>query len=384
MNNIEKIVPKILARGLMALRERMVLPRLVNADFNEEARKKGDTIDVPFSTEKQVKDVVPSHEHPAPSGTTTKTIPIKLDEWKQTDFYLTDKDMTKIDANKTFIPMEMQEAINALARYANGFIHSQYKRVYGFVGTPGVTPFGSSGDAAGVRGATQSRKVLNAQQAPKSNRVGVLDFDAEAEALALAQFSDAEKIGSSDVKVDGEIGKKYGIGWFSDDQVLTHSAGSLTGAPAVQGANAVGAETVVVATATGEAINLVEGDIITFAGDSQTYAVTEDLNVGASATGSLSITPGLKQATTGGEAIAVKGDHVVNLVFQRDAFAFAQRPLVTEATTSGNQIFTMTDPQTGISLRLEITRQHKQTVWEFDILFGAALVENAKATRLVG
>jgi hypothetical protein len=77
---------------------------------------------------------------------------------------------------------------------------------------------------------------------------------------------------------------------------------------------------------------------------------------------------------------------VVNLVFHRDAFAFANRPLV--ATTLdvqlGNQIIAMTDPQTGVTLRLEVSRQYKQTVWELDILWGAELIRPALAARILG
>ena len=39
-------------------------------------------------------------------------------------------------------------------------------------------------------------------------------------------------------------------------------------------------------------------------------------------------------------------------------------------TGGGSQMMTVTDPDTGLSLRLEVTRQYKQTVWEFDLLWG--------------
>lgn len=44
----------------------------------------------------------------------------------------------------------------------------------------------------------------------------------------------------------------------------------------------------------------------------------------------------------------------------------------------------MQDPQTGIVLRLEVSRQHKQIVWEFDILYGARLVRPELAVRILG
>jgi hypothetical protein len=45
---------------------------------------------------------------------------------------------------------------------------------------------------------------------------------------------------------------------------------------------------------------------------------------------------------------------------------------------------TMVDPLTGLPLRLEIRRQHKQTVWEFDVLYGVKLIRAALASRIAG
>ena len=54
------------------------------------------------------------------------------------------------------------------------------------------------------------------------------------------------------------------------------------------------------AFAAGEAIDLVAGDIVTFAGDPQGYVVGADLSVGASSTGAVTIEPALKLALAGG------------------------------------------------------------------------------------
>ena len=40
-NDISAAMPKILARGLMSLREQTVMPRLVNGDFSSDAAQKG-------------------------------------------------------------------------------------------------------------------------------------------------------------------------------------------------------------------------------------------------------------------------------------------------------------------------------------------------------
>jgi murein DD-endopeptidase MepM/ murein hydrolase activator NlpD len=387
-NNLSTIMAKILARGLMNLREQAVMPRLINGSYSAEAAQFGKTIDVPVPTARQAQDVTPSNVPPAPADNTPALVQIPLNKWKKSDFYLTDQDVLEIDRQKHFLPMTTQEAIRSLANQVNADILAEYKGVYGFAGTPGTTPF-----AASTQAATDARKVLHAQLAPRSDRRAVLNFDAEANALSLSAFQDVDKAGDTGVKREGEIGRKFGMDWFSDDQIPTHASTALSaGAATVNGAHAAGAGstdggrtgTVSINKATNPS-NLVKGDILSFAGDSQTYTVLADVTLAVGNT-SVQIAPALKSAKAGGEAVSLKASHVVNLAFHRDAFAFANRPLAasTQDLKLGNEILSMTDPQTGISLRLEVSRQYKQVVWEFDILYGVKLVRPELACRIAG
>lgn len=380
-NSLDNIMPKILARGLLALREQAVMPRLVNGDYSTEAAQKGKTIDVPIPSAQQASDVTPAPVYSSAPSNTPGVVQVQLNNWKKSNFYLTDKEMVEIDRNAHFMPMQVSEAIRALANVVNENILNEYKGVYGFAGTEGVTPFAST-----VTGATDSRKVLNQQRAPRTNRRGVLDYDAEANALALSPFSDADKIMSAQVKIEGEIGRKFGLDWVADDAVPTHVAGSLsTPGAVVASAAAAGASSIKISSASAQG-NILKGDIFTIAGDTQTYVVQQTVSaVTSGAQFAISFDPPLKAAVSS-EAITIKKTHVVNLVFHRDAFAFANRPLVqsTQDMALGSRIMSMTDPQTGITLRLEVSRQYKQVTWEFDILWGAKLVRPELAARLAG
>lgn len=371
-------MPKILARGLLALREQAVMPRLVNGDYSTEAAEKGDTIDVPIPTAQAASDVTPAPTYSSAASASPGKVQVQLNNWKKTNFYLSDKDMVEIDRNAHFMPMQMSEALRALANVVNEDLHAEYLGVYGYTGTAGTTPFAST-----VTGATNSRKILNQQRAPRTSRRGVLDFDAEANALALAPFADADKTLSADVKIEGEIGRKYGIDWVADDAVVTHTKGTAASA-AVGSTTAIGASSIDI-DGTGVLGTLTLGDIFTIAGDSQTYVVKATVTL-TSAGVATTIDPPLKVIASANSVVTVKATHVVNLVFHRDAIAFANRPLVasTQDMALGSQILSMTDPQTGITLRLEVSRQYKQVTWEFDILWGGKLVRPELATRLAG
>ncbi|MBU0650323.1 hypothetical protein KKC59_00275, partial [bacterium] len=229
----------------------------------------------------------------------------------------------------------------------------------------------------------------NDQKAPRDNRRLVLDFDAEAEALALAQFADLEKTGDQAVKIQGELGRKYGFDMFTDDQIQTHIAGVPGGTPLVNDSGSaltVGSKAVPVDGLTVTTGNYKQGDIITFAGDSQTYVITADAVANGSGEVIINIEQGLVIVPANDAAVTLKASHVVNLGFHRDAFALAMRPLLQNTIdySLGNSMLSMQDPVTGLVLRLEVSREHKRTRWSFDALWGVKLVRPQLACRLAG
>lgn len=377
-NTITNILPKILARGLLALREQAVMPRLVNLDYSNESAQKGDTIDVPIPSSLTVSDTVPSNVLEAPADSAPTKVQISLNNWKKVNFHLTDKQLVDIDKNEHFIPMQMSEAVRALSNQINLTVLQEFKGVYGFVGTSGTTPFGSN-----VTDATNARKVLNQQLCPRDNRRMVLDFDAEANALALAEFQRVNESGDIGVKREGEIGRKFGFDIFTDDQVVTHTAGG-SGTPLVNGALAVGDTSVAIDGMSGTS-GFVVGDVVTFAGHAQTYAITVAPNASSGAQ-TVTVSPAIKAIVADNASVTKKASHTVNLAFHRDAFALAMRPLTSETAGDayGNNIVSMTDPVTGLSMRLEVYRQYKQVVYELDALWGVKLIRPEYAVRIAG
>ena len=320
-NTLTNILPVITARALRVLREQCVMPRLVLTDIKLDPAVKGTKIpfEVPATAVQYA--VSPAATPVTPANLTPGVRNLDLDQWYARNFHLSDNDLTKIEADKAFIPMQMQDAINVLANGVNSHIFSKYKGVYGYVGTAGTTPFATNANAI-----TAARKVLLKQACPNEpdNMRCVLDLVAEEQGLNLPPFADASQ-GDASVKIRGQLGQKYGFGFFSDNSVPTHTAGTAAGvvtAGALAAAKTSLTSTLVLTDA-GGALALLEGDIITIAGDTQTYVVTADA-AGAGATNVI-VAPGLQIALLGGDVVTIKADHVVNLAFHRNAFAFAQR-----------------------------------------------------------
>lgn len=387
-NTIDDIMPKILAKGLDVLRSRAVMPRVVNNSYSRDAARKGDTINIPDTASIGTRDVTPGVTDPTPVDSTRRTLPLTLDKWRQSDpFHLTDREMNEIDRNAAFIPQRVGEAAEALAVYMNQQLLNEYKKVYRTAGSVSDIPFSSG--AGGISSASGARKELNFGKAPLTNRRGVLDFEAEASALDLDAFRSADQIFSKEVIMEGEIGRKLGIDWVADDDVPSHTT-SAAGTILVD--NVAGYSPPSDTSLKEQTIHIDgvttapdEGDVFSFAGHSGNYVVKSVANA-ALPDIDVTFAPALREAIVDNEAITFVASHKVNLVFHRDAFAFATRPLVSQTIdlALGNRILSFTDPRTGLTLRLEVKREHKQVVWEFDVLFGVLCVRPETAVRLLG
>ena len=386
-NSLSNIMPKILSRGLLALRERCVLPRLVNMDYGSEAAQKGTTIDVPVSTAIAVADVSPSNVLPAPGDTTPSLVQIQLDKWKKnTPFHLTDKELVEVDRNSHFVPMQVGEAIRGLANQVNQDIFSEYTGVGNLTNV--------AGDDIAIADIIDARKLLNQSNCPNDDRVMVVNHACEATLLGIAGFQQWNAAGpgaTENIQIRGEIGTRYGFTWFADDDCPLHTGGTSlgVGTPLINGAASVGATTIAIDGVASGSTTLLAGDSFTISGDTTYYSITADNTAASGAHSSVTISPPLQAAAANNAEVtfvdaAAGSTGRVGLAFHRDAFALATRPLMasTSDMAMGSNIMSMTDPQTGLSLRLEVQRQYKQTTWEFDILYGVKCVRPEFACKV--
>ena len=390
-NTLTNIMPKILARGLMALRERCVLPTLVNMDYGTEAAQKGDTINIPIPTASTTEAVTPNHVPTAADDNIFDNVTISLDKWyKNRAFHLTDKELTQVDRNQDYVPMLVGEAMRGIANQINTDLFGLYTSV-GNQANP-------DSSSIAVEDIVEARKLLNQSNCPSDNRVGVINFEAEAALLSIADFTGANTSGDANSRREGEIGRKYGINWFADDSCPLFTSGTAVWAAGnVTGTGTQGSRTLTLTeVAAADTETIVLGDSFTIAGDTTVYSIVGLPAAAAAhtivnaAAFAVTISPGLRSTVTDanvllhGASAAASTVARTGMVFHRDAFALATRPLMASATdlSLGSNMMSMTDPVSGLSLRLEVQRQYKQTTWEFDILYGVGCVRPEYACRL--
>jgi len=378
-NNLEAAIPKILAQGLQGLRENSIMGALVNRNFDTDARQRGSTVDVPIpSAMGEATDVIPNHIPYPAADIKPALVQVKLDQWKKQEFVMTDKDILQVMDG--FQNLQVLEAARSLANAVDKGLLMLYKQIPGIAGTAGQTPFqpevaGSPAPYRGLGAAQEARKVLNRQLAPMSDRRIILDVDAEANATSLPQFISASDSGSVETIREGMIGRKLGFDWYMTQNSLVHVTQAAGTVVTTGTANTVGAKTLTVSGAT---VAPTEGDLFKIAGDPNGYVVGKDATLT-----SWPIFPALKVAAAASTAITVVASHVVNMAFHRDAFALAVRPLL-DIDPIGNRIESFTDNLSGLTMRLEISREYKQTKFCFDVLYGCAVIRPEAACRILG
>ena len=386
-NTLSDLMPRIVARGLLRFREQAILPRLVNSSLSADAARHGDSIRVPMSQPVTATDVAPAAQPQQAAGTAMQVVTVPLDNWKSASFYLTDQEMMQIEAESGFIPLQMSEAITALANAVNETILAQVETAGTVIGAAGEVPFQNVDSPTevwhGANAAVTARKLLNLAAAPKSGRFAVIDYEMEANALGLPQFHDAQRAGSASVPMEGEIGRKYGIDWFSNDLLPRNKDEIATvGVQATVNARATTAELKL-------AFNRVRiGDVVVVGTgqDASEHQITAASTANGGAHATVTVTPAFGARIATSDEVVVKRPYRVGVVMHRDAVALAMRPLAAAGLESGanGQIMSVSDPETGLSLRLEVTRQYKQTMWEFDILWGVKLVRPELVVALHG
>lgn len=164
--------------------------------------------------------------------------------------------------------------------------------------------------------------------------------------------------GKVDVKLDRHLYKQFAM---KDVEFLAH-ANSLSLPSAAEAA-------------------FVKGDVLTIAGSHQTFVVTAD-----TAGSVIPVYPSVVDDIAASTAVTVVGDHPVDLAFTKSAFLIAFRNLEVPEDAAGVNFAQMSDPRTGISLRMLrwYEPRTESTQWKFETLCGLKTVSPERALRLGG
>ena len=369
-NTITAVVPKLVGLMLPKLRAHSVMPRLVNRDFDTLGAQPGSSIDVPIPPTITTSAVTAAATPPSTADITLDTVNVPLSSWNEAPFYMTDKDLMEVEQDK--LPGVVEAALASIIETIDADILEAAQNGHGLADDQGGSVFNAIADV------TAPQKLLNTNKVARGERYCVFQEDAEANLLALEQFTSGDYVtGFPFESGDTSLTPKMGMMWVMDQNVQTHTAGTGNGFLVNNGDGyAVGDKTLTLDTGTG---TILAGDTVTIG--SYNYGVAS----GTSGAGSITLNQGLLEGVADNATVTVidrTGTNIGNVAFHRDSVVFVSRPFQASNAAIASQ--TISDPVSGLSLRLEVTREHKRDRWSIDALYGTKVVRPEGVVKIIG
>ncbi|MAK71779.1 MAG: hypothetical protein CMF19_07015 [Idiomarinaceae bacterium] len=371
-NTITNVVPKLVGLMLPKLRAHSVMPRLVNRDFDTLGAQPGSSIDVPIPPTITTAAVSADKTPPTTSDITLSTVNVPLSSWNEAAFYMTDKDLMEVEADK--LPGVVDSALASIVEKIDQDILEATMNGHGLADNQDASPLSAIAEV------TAPQKLLNKNKVPRGDRFCVFNEDAEANLLALEQFTSGDYVTGFPFEA-GDVGlqPKMGMSWVMSQNVRTHTTGTADANYDLNGAASIGDKTITVDTGSG---TILEGDTVTIG--SYNYGVAS--TVGGSTVTSITLNQGLLEDIADGTSIAVidtgGNTNTGNVAFHRDSVVFVSRPFQASNAAIASQ--TISDPISGLSLRLEVTREYKRDRWSIDALYGTKVVRPEGVVKVIG
>ncbi|MFY9342217.1 MAG: hypothetical protein WAT39_07000 [Planctomycetota bacterium] len=370
-NTYSDIIPKILGRSLTYLRANSLAPRIVNRDYDGPAAAPGSIINVRIPPTVTVTDVTSAATQPANVDTTWSTKPVALSFHREAPFHLTD--LQRLEVGGSAEQMAVDSAIKALCdNIDQSILLAMDVGASIATGTAATTPF------ATLALSLDPLQYLDTHKTPMPDRHVMMSPRAQMNLLGLTGFTSRDYIGDVTAMVDGGFhgNQVAGAKWWMSQNVPTHTAGTGASYLTNSASLTAGVTTIPADTGTG---TILAGDVVVFAGD----AVNKYVVATALSGGSFTIAaPGLKVAIADNAAITLSATHVSNFAFQRESIVFASRPFLPSAAAVATDQFT--DPVSGLTVRVEVTRQNKQDKWSVDANWGTAVVQPHGIIKVMG
>lgn len=369
-NDLSAVLPTILKFGMRALRANMPTLRLVDTRFDPNPGEKGQSVDVKRVRSMTAYNIVPAATSQTPLDVNTFSTPITLDQWKGASFAFTDKERAEIHADT--MPKSIEQAGIALATAAEQYVQTQFAKFFQTAGAVGTVPFA----AATIADFVTCARRLDDTLTPRTQRAMVLSTAAHANAVSVPAVNQWYSRQGSNTLNDGMLPQAMGFEIAMSQLVGSHTAGTGTSYITNSASLVAGTKAIPIDTGSG---TVVVGDIVTFAGHTQTYVVTS----GVAAAGTIQIEPGLVVAVGDGVAMTILGTHSLNAAFHKEAIQFVTRPPLQPLDPSQNAVQSMRDPETGLVLTVEYHREWFRDHLAFSLLYGANVAYREMGCRLL-
>lgn len=377
--------------GLIALHKRLGLAARVFRGYDDTAtsREKGETISIKVPSDFTAQDAPSTAQDLA----TTK-IDMKLDQWKEVKFALTDKELSY--TSRQIVDEHIVPATYALADKIDSSLAALVDDVpwYSDWAAPAALTDITNGFRKGLFGNKVDFSNPEKLHAMVSGTI-------EGELLSLSAFSQHQGAGDAGVaaQMSGYIGRRFGFNFFANQNAPSRTSATVAdlagainnGAGYAKGIKSIAVDGFTISAA------LKKGDIVKVTGHTQQYVLTADVTLDGAGAGTLAIF-GSPFVAEGGLESAVLDNAVVDIVlaggsgatkenslaFHEGFAALAMAKLPDFYDGEGVRVFSVLDPVTRLGLRARtwVDANNSKYYVAFDTLFGAKTLDGNKAWRM--
>lgn len=378
-NTLNKLMPELYAALDIVSREMVGFIPAVAVNAAPTGAAKGESITIPVTPTTETHDITPGQKPDDNGDQEIGSVTMTISKSKYAPVRWNGEEQLGVSNSGTYnaiLAGQFAQAMRALANEVDADLAALYVGASRAYGTPGTTPFESS-----IKDVAQMRKILADNGAPMTDLQLVIDTAAGANLRSLGQLTKANEADTDATLRRGLLLNISGFNIRESGQIVTHAAGSFTGAALVNnsGGYAKGATTIAVDGAT--AIALKAGDIVTFSGNPAHYVVASD----ASATPITLAAPGLMGAVADDATVTALGAYTASLAFDRNALQLiARTPAMPQGGDSADDVTVVTDPVSGISFQVAVYREYRQVRYEIGLAWGVKLIKPEHVAILMG
>lgn len=382
-NTLTGLIPDLYAALDVVSRELVGFIPSVTRNVSAERAAVGENVSYPISPSLTSSNIVPAMAVPEPTDRTIGVGSITISKAKCVEFGFVGEEQRGLNNGPGYLTVQGDLFAQALRTLTNEIevdlgtaAYLGASRAYGSAATPFGTNVGES---------AQIRKILDDNGAPPSERSLVIDTAAGAALRTLNNLTRVNEAGTSMGLRDGELLNLNGLSIKESAGVQRVTAGTAASATTGSGGSVVGATSIPTAAAgTG---NILAGDIITFAGDSNQYVVvTGKTAVGTGTTSIVIAAPGLKVAQAASAInITVVATTTRNIGFSRDAIHLVARaPALPQEGDLALDRMMITDPRSGMAFEVSLYPGYRKIRAEVGLAWGYKVVKTAHTAILLG
>ena len=371
-NDIEAYVNEvILPDAMKRLRARVVARNMVTVNNEDESKEVGDTVRVPMPVTFDDVDQFDEVNGTAATPIAVKKVDVKVDKhfYKQVEF----SDMEFTGSMSGSIENALGGMIDVIGRGVNRSISSLALEIPGFSG---------SLDSANKR---DNEDLINLQMVHQQANV----YDDRKLYLTSRSYADLLNLYANhnykDAEASGVLGNKFDYDIMSDNQAITHKAGSASANAGLKLAADASSGALVLNITADAGDRFVKGDVIVIAGTEQTFAVDSTV-VAVAGANAVPVTTAVIETILANSAVTVVGDHRIYLACTPTFAMMVTRKLESPAGQPGVISGYITDEVSGLTLQSMIWYDASRRKHQFrlETLFGLKVLDHSRALRMGG